>query len=73
MKLKKSDKEQLKALRNGGYDDASIHTILLDLCLDTGVDDVFLMLHMIASDMRKKGKLKEAMARSKDWKWPKYK
>lgn len=73
MKLKKSDQKQLESLRSGNYEDASIHIILLDLCLVNDVESVVAMLHNVASDIKMKGRLEEAIRQYKNVKWPKYK
>lgn len=72
MKLNKFDQKQLEALRGGEYENASLHIILLDLCLDVGVDGVFMMLHNVASDMRKRKNLEDMFKGARKWKWDKY-
>lgn len=73
MKPNKFDEKQLKHLRNGGYEDSSVYIVLLDMCLDVGVEEVYMMLHNVASDMRKKGELEDISKKFKGFKWNKYK
>lgn len=61
--------EELRSGEEGCYDDASIYTILLDLCEGNGVDHVFIMLHNVASEMGQRAELEAKFDEAKSWKW----
>lgn len=68
----KSQREQVKKLRSNvefAYQDASIYTVLLDLVEGNGIDEVFMMLHNVASDLGKREDLEKKFNESKAWEW----
>lgn len=68
----KFQKEQVKNLRSGdkyAYKQASIYTVLLDLCEGNGVDEVFLMLHNVAFDLGEREQLESKFEDAKKWEW----
>jgi len=73
--IEKLDKFQLKQLKEfrkyekKSYEEASIYTILLDLVDGNGIEEVFSVLHNLASDLGILDTLKSEMEKSKKWKW----
>lgn len=73
--IEKLDKFQLKQLKEfrkyekDSYEEASIYTILLDLVDGNGIEEVFSVLHNLASDLGILDTLKSEMEKSKKWKW----
>ena len=70
--ITKHQQKQLKELRSNkenAYVEASIYTILLDLCEGNGVDDVFMMLHNVATDLYQRELLESKYQDSLTWKW----
>lgn len=61
--------EQLRSNKENAYADASLYTILLDLCDGSGVDDVFLMLHNVAHDLDKREQLESLCEECPGWEW----
>lgn len=69
-KIDKFQKKLVKKLRTSEvYMDADVYTILLDLSIDQGVDDVFMMLHNVATEMGKRKLLESLYKKSETWKW----
>jgi len=65
-------KKLVKKLRSGdkfAYEEASIYTILLDLCEGNGLDEVFMMLHNVASDNGERQMLEDKFKEAVEWKW----
>jgi len=58
-------------LNNGitKYQDATIYTILLELCQNNDASEVFRMLHNAASDLGKVDEIENLYEQSKKWKW----
>lgn len=72
MKPDKYQKEQLKRLRSyekNTYAEASIYTVLFDLCEGNGIDEVFMMLHNVATDTGQRKELESKFDEAKKWKW----
>jgi len=67
----KYQKKLAKQLHNNElpYDEASIYTILLDLVEGNGVTDIFMLLHNVATDLKKRKKLEGCFEDAKTWKW----
>jgi hypothetical protein len=62
----KFQREQVKKLRSQekfAYEEASIYTVLLDLVDGNGLDEVFMMLHNVATDLKQR----EDLQRSGGW------
>lgn len=55
--------EMLRSGEKNAYEDAAIYTILLDLVDENGVDEVFKILHNVATDL---GELEELESRFDD-------
>lgn len=63
---------QLKKLRSQekfAYEEASIYTVLLDLVKGNGIDEVFMMLHNVASDLEQRKQLEDKFDEAKKWEW----
>lgn len=71
MAIDKFQKQQLKDFRSGklSYDEASLYTILLDLCKRASPVNVFVILHNVACDMGKRNDLESKFDKAKEWKW----
>lgn len=69
----KFQRKLVKELRNKDkdfvYQNAAIYTVLLDLVDGNGLDEVFMMLHNVATDLGKRKKLESKFKKAKDWKW----
>lgn len=68
----KFQREQVKKLRSQekfAYEEASIYTILLDLVEGNGLDEVFMMLHNVASDLEQREELESKFEEAKMWEW----
>lgn len=62
--------KQLEALRkNEDYKNASIYTVLLDLVEGSDIEEVFMVLHNVASDLDQRELLESQFEKSKLWKW----
>ncbi|MFA5618418.1 MAG: hypothetical protein WDK95_16440 [Syntrophorhabdaceae bacterium] len=67
-------REQVKKLHsqeNSAYEKASIYTILFDLVEGNGLDEVFLTLHNLATDLEQRKELEDKFKEAKKWSWPK--
>lgn len=72
MAISEFEKEQLRQLREGKeltYNDASIYTVLLGLVEDSSIEEVFMMIHNVASDLDKRKELESLFKKAKSWKW----
>jgi hypothetical protein len=69
MKFQRKLVEELKSNREFAYQDASIYTVLLDLVEDNGIEEVFMMLHNVATDLKKRKELESQFEKAKSWKW----
>lgn len=69
---KKFQQRLVEDLRNGklSYQDAPIYTVLLCLCQDSSIDEVFLMLHDVAKDTGKLKELESQIEKVKETKKP---
>jgi len=58
-------------LRSGelSYTDASIYTVLLSLVKDSSIEEVFMILHNIASDLDERKEFEARFENAKLWKW----
>jgi len=68
----KYQKKLVKKLRSGkkyAYEEASIYTVLLDLCEGNGLDEVFMMLHSVASDIGELQILEDKLKKAIKWDW----
>jgi len=61
--------KQLRSYKEGAYEDASIYTVLLDLCEGNGIDNVFQVLHMLSQDLDERDKLEALFEEAKNWTW----
>lgn len=65
-------RELVKKLKSGeknSYEDASIYTILFDLLEGNGLDEVFMMLHNVATDLEQRKALEDKFDEAKKWQW----
>jgi len=69
MKFQRKLVKELKSNKEFAYQDASIYTVLLDLVEGNGVDEVFMILHNVATDLKKRKKLESQFEKAKSWKW----
>lgn len=70
--IDKYQKKQLRELRSNkpdAYAEASIYTILLDLCEGNKVEDIFMMLHNVATDIGERKTLERLFREAKKWNW----
>lgn len=51
------------------YEEASIYTIMLDLVSNNGVQETFLMLHNVCTDLDKREDLESQYEKSKNFEW----
>lgn len=68
----KFQREQVKKLRSQekfSYEEASIYTVLLDLVEGNGLDEVFMMLHIVATDLKQRKELENKFKDAKKWEW----
>jgi hypothetical protein len=52
------------------YADAPIYTILYDLCEKNSIEEVFQMLHNVATDQGKRQELESMFEEAKKFEWP---
>lgn len=69
MKIQRKLVKELKSNKEFAYHDASIYTVLLDLVDQNGIEEVFLMLHNVATDLKKRKDLQSMYDESKYWEW----
>ena len=65
-------KKLLKKLRSGkkfAYEEASIYTVLFDLLEGNGLEETFMMLHNVASDLGARDLLESKFDEAKKWTW----
>lgn len=67
----KQDLIDLCRLVNGDnvYTKASIYTVLFDLVDGNGIEEVFTMLHNVASDLEQRKELEDKFNEAKTWEW----
>ena len=69
----KFQREQVKKLRSQekfAYEEASIYTVLFDLIEGNGIDEVFMMLHNVATDLGQREELENKFDEAKKkWEW----
>jgi len=68
----KFQREQIKKLcsqEKFAYEEASIYTVLFDLVEGNGLDEVFMMLHNVATDLEQREELEDKFDEAKKWKW----
>ena len=68
----KFQREQVKKLRSQekfAYEEASIYTVLFDLVEGNGLDEVFMMLHNVATDLEQCKELEDKFDEAKTWQW----
>ena len=68
----KFQREQVKKLRSQekfAYEEASIYTVLFDLVEGNGLDEVFMMLHNVATDLEQRKELEHKFEEAKKWEW----
>lgn len=51
MKFQREQLKKLRSLEPFAYEEASIYTILLDLVEGNGLDEVYLVMNMLANDL----------------------
>jgi len=69
MKFQKKLVKELNSNKELAYQDASIYTVLLDLVQGNSIEEVFMMLHNVATDLKKRKKLESQFEKAKSWKW----
>ena len=69
MKFQKKLVKELNSNKELAYQDASIYTVLLDLVQGNSIEEVFMMLHNVATDLKKRNKLESQFEKAKSWKW----
>ena len=69
MKFQRKLVKELKSNKEFAYQDASIYTILLDLIEGNGVEEVFVILHNVATDLKKRKELESQFEKAKGWEW----
>lgn len=69
MKFQRKLVEELKSNREFAYQDASIYTVLLDLVEENGIEEVFMMLHNVATDLKNRKELESQFEKAKSWMW----
>lgn len=65
-------REQVNKLRSQekiAHEEASIYTVLLDLIEGNGLDEVFIMLHNVATDLEQRKELEDKFDKAKNWVW----
>lgn len=65
-------REEVKKLRSQkplSYEEASIYTVLLDLVEENGIDEVFIILHNVATDLQKRKEFEDKFEEVKKWDW----
>lgn len=68
----KFQREQVKKLRSQekyAYEEASIYTVLFDLVEGNGMEEVFMMLHNVATDLEQRKELEDMFEEAKKWTW----
>ena len=68
----KFQRELVKKLRSQekfAYEEASIYTVLFDLIEGNGIDEVFMMLHNVATDLEQRDELEKQFEEAKKWEW----
>lgn len=68
----KFQREQVAKLRNQekfAYEEASIYAVLLDLIEGNGLDEVFITLHNVATDLKQRKELEDKFDEAKTWEW----
>lgn len=61
--------KKLHAVENSAYEDAAIYTVLLDLVQESDIEEVFMLLHSVASDLGKREEIESLFDKAKNWKW----
>lgn len=69
MKFQRKLVKKLRSKKEFAYEDASIYTILLDLVEGNGIDEVFMMLHNVATDLKQRKELENKFKDAKKWEW----
>jgi hypothetical protein len=69
MKFQREQLEKLRSQKKYAYEEASIYTVLLDLIEGNGLDEVFMMLHNVATDLEQRKELEDKFEEAKKWKW----
>lgn len=69
MKFQRKLVKDLKSNKEFAYQDASIYTVLLDLVEGNGVDEVFMILHNVATDLKKRKELESKFEKAKSLEW----
>jgi hypothetical protein len=61
----------LEQLRNGelSYQDASIYTVLFDLVDNEGIEEIFSILHNVATDLKQRNRMEVKFEEAKGWDW----
>lgn len=60
--------EELNSGKEFAYQEASIYTVLLDLVEGNGIDEVFTILHNVATDLKKREELESMFESVKNFK-----
>ena len=63
--------KELRSGKEGSYEEASIYTILFDLVEGNGLDDVFMGLHNLASDLDRREEFENMFEEARKWEWSK--
>ena len=61
MKFQKKLVKELNSNKELAYQDTSIYTVLLDLVQGNSIEEVFMMLHNVATDLKKRKNLKVSL------------
>lgn len=71
MKNKELQQQLIKELNECayGYAASDIYTVLLDLVQDAGVEEVFMILHNVATDEGQREILESKFEEAKTWNW----
>jgi hypothetical protein len=70
LKFQREQVKKLRSLDKFAYEEASIYTILFDLLEGNGLDEVFMMLHNVATDLEQRKELEGKFDDAKNWEWP---
>ena len=69
LKFQREQVKKLRSLEKFAYEEASIYTVLFDLVEGNGMEEVFMMLHNVASDLEQRKELEDMFEEAKKWTW----
>lgn len=69
LKFQRKQVRKLRSQEKFAYEEASIYTVLFDLVEGNGLDEVFIMLHNVATDLEQRKALEDKFDEAKKWQW----